>query len=152
LAINQSLSFTDLNFILKTKNVVKRCKKKPSGAEYRKRRVEELEFAESKKSMSLQKYFISKSTENETCNQGKASTSASPLNALLGEANTDDRHDEEEELGSQFDFTEVDNTQTPKTSMIILSNPALWPKIRDRKMMDHLILHGPKKVRFTYYP
>jgi hypothetical protein len=78
----------------------KGVKKKPSGAEYRKRRAEkELEFEESKKSMNLQKYFILKGTENETCNQGKASVSTSILTALLGENNTDDRHDVEEELG-----------------------------------------------------
>jgi hypothetical protein len=122
--------------------------KKPLGAEYRKRRAEkEHEFEESKKSINLQKYFISKSTERETCNQGKASTSTSTLTALVGETNTDDRHDVEEELGSQSDFTEVvDDTQTPQTLTINLFDPALWPKIRDRKMMDHLILHGPKKV------
>jgi hypothetical protein len=93
LAINQSLSFTDLNFILKIKMSSKDVKKKPSGAEYRKGRTEkELQFGESRKSMKLQKYFISKSTENETCNQGKASTSTSTLTALLGETNIDDGH------------------------------------------------------------
>jgi hypothetical protein len=126
------------------------------GTEYRKRRAEkEHEFEESKKSINLQKYFVSKSTENETCNQGKASasTSTSTLTALLGETNTDVRHDVEEELGSQSDFTGVvDDTQTPQTPTINLSDPALWPKIRDRKMMDHLILHGPKKVQLTHYP
>jgi hypothetical protein len=51
----------------------KGVKKKLSGVEYRKRRAqEEHEFEESKKkSMNLQKYFVSKSTDNETCNQGK---------------------------------------------------------------------------------
>jgi hypothetical protein len=103
--------------------------------------------------MNLQKYFISKSTENETCNQGKASTSTSTLTALSGETNTDDHYDVEEELGSQSDFTEVvDDTQIPQTPMINLSDPALWPKIRDRKMIDHLILQGPKKVQLTHYP
>jgi hypothetical protein len=33
--------------------------------------------------------------------------------------------------------------------MINLSDPALWPKIRDGKMTDHLILHGPKKVQLA---
>jgi hypothetical protein len=67
-------------------------------------------------SFSDQKYFISKSTENETCNQGKASISASTLTALLSETTTDDSHDVEEELGSQSDFTEVvDDTHTPQT-------------------------------------
>jgi hypothetical protein len=51
--------------------------------------------------MNLQKYFISIKTENETCNQGKALTSTT----LLGEINTDDRHNVEEERGSQSDFT-----------------------------------------------
>jgi hypothetical protein len=82
------------------------------GAEYRKKGAEKKpEFEESKKSMNLQKYFISKSTDNETCNQAKASTS-STLTTLLGETNTDDRHDVE--LGSQSNFTEVvDDTQNP---------------------------------------
>jgi hypothetical protein len=71
----------------------------------------------------------------------------------LGKTNTDDCHDVEEKLGSQSDFTEVvDDTQTLQTPMINLSDPALWPKIRDKKMIDHLILHGPKKVQLTYYP
>jgi hypothetical protein len=74
------------------------------------------------------------------------------LTALLGETNTDDRHDVEEELGFQSDFTEVDDTQTPQISIINLSDPALWPKIRDRKFTDHLILRGPKTVQFTHYP
>jgi hypothetical protein len=92
----------------------KGVKKKPSGVEYRNRTAEkELESEESKKSMNLQKFFF-RSTDNETCNQGKASTSTSTLTALLGETNTDDRHDVEEELGSQSDFTQVvDDTQTP---------------------------------------
>jgi hypothetical protein len=36
--------------------------------------------------------------------------------------------------------------------MINLADPALWPKIHERKMIDHLILHGPKKVQYTHYP
>jgi hypothetical protein len=36
--------------------------------------------------------------------------------------------------------------------MINLSDPTLGPKIRDRTMTDHLILHGPKKVQLTHYP
>jgi hypothetical protein len=75
------------------------------------------------------------------------------LTALLGETNTDDHHDVEKELGSQSDFTEVvDDAQTPQTPMINLSDSALSPKIRDRKMIDHLIRHGPKKVQLTHYP
>jgi hypothetical protein len=66
---------------------------------------------------------------------------------------TDDHYDVEEELGSQSDFTEVaDDTQTSETPMINLSDPALWRKIRDRKIIGHLILHGPKKVQLTHYP
>jgi hypothetical protein len=39
---------------------------------------------------------------------------------------TDDDYDVEEELGFQPDFTEVvDDTQTPETPMINLSDPAL---------------------------
>jgi hypothetical protein len=118
----------------------------------RKRRADkELEFEESKKSMNLHKSFISNSTENETCNQGKASTSTSTLTALLSEFDADDRHDVEEELGSQSDFTEDDDdNKTPQTAMINLSDPALWPKISDRKVIDHLILHGPKKVQLRH--
>jgi hypothetical protein len=83
----------------------------------KKRAEKELEFEESKKTMNLQKYFISKSTENETCNQGKGSTSTSTLTTLFGKTNTDDHHDVEEELGSQSDFTEVvDDTQTPQNT------------------------------------
>jgi hypothetical protein len=68
------------------------------------------------------------------------------LTVLLGETNTDDRH---EEVGSNF--TEiVDDTQTPQTPMINLYDPSLWPKIRDRKMIDRLILHGPNEVQLTY--
>jgi hypothetical protein len=75
------------------------------------------------------------------------------LSALLGETNTDDHHDVEEELGSQSDFTKVsDDTQTPQTPTINLSDPTLWPKIHDRKMIDHLIVHCPKKVQLTHYP
>jgi hypothetical protein len=40
----------------------------------------------------------------------------------------------------------------PQTPMINLSDPALWPKIYDRKMINHLILHGPKKVQLMHYP
>jgi hypothetical protein len=70
------------------------------------------------------------------------------LTASLGETNTDDRHDIQEEPGSQYDFTQVvDDTQTPQTPMINLFDPALWPKIRDRTMLDHLILHDPRRVR-----
>jgi hypothetical protein len=48
------------------------------------------------------------------------------LTALLGETNTDDRHDVEEELSSQSHFTEVvEDTQTPQTPMINLFDPAL---------------------------
>jgi hypothetical protein len=36
--------------------------------------------------------------------------------------------------------------------MTNLSDPTLWPKICDRKIIDHLILHGPKKVLLTHYP
>jgi hypothetical protein len=44
------------------------------------------------------------------------------LTTLLGETNTDDHHDVEEELGSQSDFIEVvDDTQTPQTPMIKLT-------------------------------
>jgi hypothetical protein len=58
------------------------------------------------------------------------------LTTLLCETNTNDHHDVEEELGSQSDFTEVvDDTQTPQTPMINLSDPALWPKICDRKII-----------------
>jgi hypothetical protein len=98
----------------------KGVKEKPSGAEHRKRRAEKkLEFEESKKSMNLQKYFVSKSTENKTCNKDKASASASTLTTLLGVTNADDCHDVEEVLGSQSDFTKVvDNTQTPQATMI----------------------------------
>jgi hypothetical protein len=97
--------------------------------------------------LNLLKYFVSKSTENETCNQGKASTSTSTLTALLGETNTDDHYDVGEELGFQSDFTEVvDDTQTPQTPMINFSDRALWAKFCDRKMIDHLILHGPRKI------
>jgi hypothetical protein len=71
----------------------------------------------------------------------------------LGETNTDDRHDGEEELRSQSDFTQVvDDIQTPQTPMINLSDPVLWPEIRNRKMIDHLILHRPKKVQLNALP
>jgi hypothetical protein len=74
------------------------------------------------------------------------------LTALLGETNADDPHDVEEKLGFQSDFTEVlDGTQTPQTPMINSSDPALWPKIRYRKIIGHLVLHGPKKVQLTHY-
>jgi hypothetical protein len=36
--------------------------------------------------------------------------------------------------------------------MINLSDPLLWPKICDRKVIYHLTFYGPKKVRLANYP
>jgi hypothetical protein len=48
------------------------------------------------------------------------------LTALLGETDTDDRHDVEEEPRSQSEFTEViDDTQISQTPTINLTDPAL---------------------------
>jgi hypothetical protein len=69
----------------------------------------------------------------------------------LGVTNTDDSA--KEELECQSDFSEVHgNIQTFQTPMISLFDPALWPRRCDRKVIDHLILYGPKKVEPTNYP
>jgi hypothetical protein len=58
-----------------------------------------------------------------------------------------------EELECQSDFSEVlEDTQTPQTPVINLSAPASWPKICDRKVIDHVMLYGPKEVQLTNYP
>jgi hypothetical protein len=36
--------------------------------------------------------------------------------------------------------------------MIKLSDPAICPKIRGNKLIDHRILYGAKKVQLTHYP
>jgi hypothetical protein len=69
----------------------------------------------------------------------------------LGVTNTDGNV--KEELECQSDVSEVlEDTQTFQTPMISLSNPALQPKICDRRVTDHLILYGTKKVQVTNYP
>jgi hypothetical protein len=68
------------------------------------------------KSMNLQGYFTSESTENETCKQGEASTSTSPVNRFkLGLSTAD--YNVKEKLECQSDFSEVfENTQPPQTA------------------------------------
>jgi hypothetical protein len=119
--------------ILKHKSVLTRAKKKPTGAEYRKRRAQrEHGFEECKKSINLQKYFAPKSTGNGTCEQGEASAFISPKNRFkLGVTTVDCSVKELPEC--QSDYLEVlQDTETPHIPMINLSDPALWPKVCDK--------------------
>jgi hypothetical protein len=102
--------------------------------------------------MNLQEYFTSQNTENETCKQGEAPTSVSPKNRFEIDV-TDTDYNVKEELECQSEFSEVlEDTQTFQTPMTNLYVSALWPKICDREVINHLILYGPQKVQLTNYP
>jgi hypothetical protein len=66
---------------------------------------------------------------------------------------TNTHYNVKEELECQSDFSYVlEDHHTPQTPMINLSYPALWPKLCHRKVIDVLILYGPKKFRLMNYP
>jgi hypothetical protein len=91
----------------------KGVKKKPSGAEYRKRWAErENEFEECNKFMNLQKYFMSKGADIETRIQGQAPITVPPANRFkLGVTKTG--YNVKEKLECQSDFSEVLNDTLP---------------------------------------
>jgi hypothetical protein len=96
--------------------------------------------------------ILYKKVLNKTCEQCEASTSISPMKRFkLGITKTDYIVKEELECQSAFVLV-LKDTQTTQTWMINLPYPALWPKICDRKVIDHLILYGLKEVPLTNYP
>jgi hypothetical protein len=83
--------------------------------------------------MNFRKYFTPKGTETEICKQSEASTSIPSTNSFkLSVTNAD--YNVNKELVCQSHLSEIlEDTRTPLTPTMNLSDPALWPKICNRK-------------------
>jgi hypothetical protein len=94
---------------------------------------------------------VSERSKKGTCKQGENSTSISSRNRFKLDVTNDD-YNIKRELECQSGFSGVlEDNHNPQTPTINLPHPALRPKIRDRRVIDHLILYGPKKMQLTNY-
>lgn len=118
------------------KNVIK---KKPSGAQFRKRKAEkQKEFQNSKKLMNIDKYIKPTSQiHNDVSQPCEEDASISDFEQVQDNSTADN------------DIQGTSNEVNP--NLMDVSNSATWPFIRNRNIIDHIISTGPVQIYLNEY-
>lgn len=138
-----------------------KIKKKPSGAEYRKRkREQEKEFHKAKKLMNIDKYIAKKSQEELESISEKSCPSTS-FGTKEDKNEEDDKTTTESQESHENDSTGnvnndsslvINDSETTISQTVDLSDVGNWPDNRNNKMVDHLITLGPSQVQQPNFP